>query len=130
VPALINWPGAIKPGKVSAPVHIVDWMPTFCRLVGYKQEKDLKWDGRNIWPLITGQASQSKPRPLYWRHKEEALALRYGRWKLIVNGNVENAELYNLIDDPAEQQNLAEQYPKRVEELRALLIKGMKKDPL
>ena len=32
VPTVVNRPGTLQPGAVDAPVHIVDWMPTFCNV--------------------------------------------------------------------------------------------------
>lgn len=127
VPALINWPGVLKSGKVTAPVHIVDWMPTLCQLAGYSSEEDLNWDGLNIWPLIEGKVTQPEPRTMYWKTPHSS-ALRHGDWKLIIAEKDEKAELYNLAADPYEKQDLALQYPKRVADLKALLDEQRKYD--
>ncbi len=55
VPAIAHWPGKLSPGKVIHPTHVVDWMPTICALAGCKFEKDLRWDGINLWPLLNGK---------------------------------------------------------------------------
>ena len=39
-PALINWPFVLGPRKLTRPIHMVDWMPTFCQLVGHTPESD------------------------------------------------------------------------------------------
>jgi len=127
VPALVNWPGTLKKGKITAPVHIVDWMPTLCEFVGYTPEKDLNWDGQNIWPLIEGQSSQAEPRTLYWK-TPNTFALRHGDWKLIVANGDEKAELYNLAVDPYETRDLAQQEKKRVADLKVLLEQHRKND--
>lgn len=120
VPALANWPGVLKPGSLARPVHIVDWMPTLCTLVGYSRQEDLKWDGKNVWPLICGQAADAKPRLLYWK-TPNASAIRHGNWKLVVGKKKTSAELYDLSADPYEQTDLASQHPDRVNELKQLL---------
>lgn len=120
VPTLVNWPSVIKPGKVAAPVHIVDWMPTFCGMVGYKSKQDLKWDGADIWPLIMRQVPQTELRTLYWKTPSVS-ALRHNGWKLIVYKKGKKTELYNLVTDPYEKQNLTQKSPKRVADLKALL---------
>lgn len=116
VPALARWPGVLTPGSLARPVHIVDWMPTLCSLVGYSAEKDLKWDGKNVWPLICGQAADAEPRLLYWK-TPNASAVRHGNWKLIV-GRKKDPELYDLSADPYEKTDLASQHPERVSDLR------------
>lgn len=127
VPALANWPGTLKEGKVTAPVHIVDWMPTLCQFVGYTPKKELNWDGQNIWQLIEGESSQAEPRMLYWK-TPNSFALRHGNWKLIVDNKSEKAELYNLAVDPYETQNLAQQQKKRVSDLKVLLEQHRRSD--
>ena len=124
VPTLINWPGKLKPGQqCQAPVHISDWMPTFCALAGYQPSKDLLWDGQNMWPVITGEAT-AQPRVLYWTAPGfRARAVRDGDWKLVVAGKAgaETTELYDLAQDPHETKNLANQMPDKLAALRTRL---------
>jgi len=122
VPAFVNWPGVLKPGSLAAPVHIVDWMPTLCKLVGYVPKTDLGWDGKDVWPLICGQTASGEPRLLYWK-TPGAAAIRQGNWKLIVDKKGKEAELYDLAADPYEERDLAQLHPQRVEDLRRLLAK-------
>lgn len=126
VPAVIRWPGVLKPGKFPHPVHITDWMPTFCALAGYQPEHSLKWDGENIWPFLTG-ASEPPPRTIYTVGPGfRSLALRDQQWKLIIHRGADNqsekAELYDLANDPYEEKNRAAELPDKVAELRAKLI--------
>lgn len=121
VPALANWPGVLKPGSMASPVHIVDWMPSLCSLVGYSPEKDLKWDGMNVWQLVCGQATKAAPRLMYWK-TPSASAIRQGDWKLVVGKKKKDAELYDLGMDPYEKNDLASANPERVKELKQLLV--------
>lgn len=131
VPTLISWPGKIKAGKLDDPVHVVDWMPTFCALAGFEADEDLKWDGMNISERLLGGSEALPVRPLYvagpsWR----ASALREGNWKLVVKGKGEQAsvELFDLVEDPSETKNLADEQPGRVREMRQTLAKITVKD--
>jgi arylsulfatase A-like enzyme len=127
VPALINWPARLKPGKISQPMHIVDWMPTLTNLAGYKSPDDLKWDGRDIWPIITGKSTGSKARILYWKFTRGS-AIRKGDWKLVVKGKDQKNELYDLAVDPYEQHDLAEKHPEKAAELMYLFTEEEKRD--
>ena len=120
VPALANWPGVLEPGSMLAPVHVVDWMPTFCKLAGYSPKRDLKWDGEDIWPLIQARAAHAKPRTLYWK-TPGAQAIRHGDWKLIVDKQQRVVGLYDVVADPYEENDMAQRYPDRVNALEQLL---------
>ncbi|HEY3897061.1 MAG TPA: sulfatase-like hydrolase/transferase [Chthoniobacter sp.] len=120
-----RWPGHLQPGKFHGLAHITDWMPTFCALAGYKPEKDLKWDGQNIWPALSG-AEPIKPRTIYvagpgFRSK----AFRDGDWKLVLTQASkkapEKSELFNLGSDPNERADVAGQFPEVVVQMRAKL---------
>jgi arylsulfatase A-like enzyme len=115
VPALVNWPGVLQPGKITVPVHAVDWMPTLCALIQTPETPKEDWDGVNIWPLLSGEAKRRPDRSLYWRTTDQT-AIRIGRWKLILTDN--RPELFNLRTDPYETTNLATERPERVVELK------------
>lgn len=123
-PAIISWPNKIKPGKFDAPLHITDWMPTFCALTGYVSGKNLKWDGRDIWPALTG-AAPLPSRQLYWAGTNfRESAIREGDLKLIIETPKKGegqARLFDLVKDPNETTDLAAQMPDKVADLRMKL---------
>jgi arylsulfatase len=99
VPAMIRWPGHIKPGTVSNEIishH--DWFPTFAAIAGdpqvtEKYGKGLKvgaltykvhLDGYNLLPYLTGQTGKS-PRDsfIYVNDDQQVTGLRYDNWKLV-----------------------------------------------
>ena len=132
VPACVTWPAKLKPAKISTPLHVTDLMPTICNLVKFKSESDLKWDGQNIWPILTGEVEQPASRVLYcqgihWR----SAWLREGDWKLVVQrgkNKSEKRELFNLARDPEEKTNLASAHPERVNMLALKLAAEEAKD--
>lgn len=61
----------------------------------------MKWDGQDIWPLITGEKSNhDSPRRFYWNYWNIRIALRDGDWKLVYPKQNLPAELYNLAEPP------------------------------
>ena len=123
VPTIACWPSRLKPGRCTAPVQITDWMPTFCGLAGHIPEKDLRWDGTDIWPVLTGTGTRPD-HLLYWAAPGfRARALRAGDWKLIQHGEGQKArvELFDLAVDPGETTNLAAQMADKVNELQSRL---------
>ena len=138
VSALVNWPGRLAPRRLTAPLHAADWMPTLTRLAGWQPPGDLKFDGLDVWPLLTGEVQKPAPRTIYIPHPSGAIVLRDG-WKLIARKATKKAgpsfELFNVTDDPLEKQDLAQAAPERVKQLQALLaelqaddVKKMPKD--
>jgi arylsulfatase A-like enzyme len=122
VPTIASWPKKLPSGKCNTPLHITDWMPTFCALAGHTPQSDLKWDGTNVWPVMMGQASRDS-HPLYWTAPGfRSQAIRDGDWKLIVYANSPaKTELFDLRKDPNETTNLVSKMPDKASELQSKL---------
>lgn len=125
VPAFVNWPGRIRPGRVNAPIHAVDWVPTLAKLAGYAPGGGEKWDGRDVWPLLEGKAG-AVSRDLYWKGPGgRSFALRSGDWKLVAHeaqgGRPRRIELYRLDRDPYERNDCSAAEPETVARLERLL---------
>jgi len=118
VPAFVNWKGRLARRKVTAPMHVVDWMPTLATLLGFAA-KDPKWDGKDVWPLLRGGVDEwSEPREFYWVWGgRRRVALRAGRWKALRNAKNGPWMLFDLVADPYEETDLAKQEPERLEHL-------------
>jgi len=130
VPALVNWPGHLKPKVVTAPTSVLDWYPTLAHLIGVKIDPGLKLEGQNIWSTLTGNPSPAlSRRTLYWKTGRET-AVRVGPWKLIRNRRRAHLKpmLFNVIDDPYEKNNLTTSRPKKVRELDRELKRQMHHD--
>jgi len=99
VPAMVRWPGKIKPGEVSNEImHHMDWLPTFLAAAGDANitEKLLKGhkagskkykvhlDGYNFLPHLTGKEEKGPRNEIfYFSDDGDLTALRYQDWKLI-----------------------------------------------
>jgi arylsulfatase A-like enzyme len=124
--AFANQPGTLKPGKVSAPLYVGDWLPTLAGLAGFRPEKDPQWDGLDRWKVLTGEEAAPAPRVVYIAHPQ-GRALRQGDWKIIAM-NKAKPMLFNLAADPYEKEDLADKEPQRLAELRVLLAAEYAKD--
>ena len=99
VPAMVRWPGHIKPGSVSNEiVSHMDWLPTFLAVAGDPDIKDkllkgnqvgkknfkVHLDGYNLLPYLTGQATESPRKEFfYFSDDGDLMALRYDNWKIV-----------------------------------------------
>ena len=134
VPALVNWPGHIPAGRrIDQIVMTADILPTVVSLAGAKLPSDRTFDGRNIWPVLTENAPSPNPY-VAWAQGPQ-LAIRKGKWKLVLNGVTHDGTpagqkplegedavfLSDLDQDPGESRNLRRQHPEIVDELQTLL---------
>jgi arylsulfatase len=99
VPAMVRWPGHIKPGTWSNEImHHMDWMPTLLAvagdpnvkkklLKGHKaigREYKVHLDGYNFLPYLTGKENKGPREEIfYFSDDGDLTALRYKDWKLI-----------------------------------------------
>lgn len=128
VPLLATWKGKIKEGQVSDhPSAFWDVMPTLAEIVGAKIP--YRPDGLSYLPTLLGKPGKQQSHDhLYWEFHELGgrRAVRKDDWKL-VQYNVGktpagNFELYNLKEDPSEKNNVAEKYPRKVNELKKIML--------
>jgi len=99
VPAMVRWPGHIKPGQVSNEIVAgLDFLPTLLAVAGDTQVKDkllkgykvgdmtykVYLDGYNLIPYLSGQDPKS-PREsfFYINDDQQMVGLRYDNWKLV-----------------------------------------------
>lgn len=124
--AFANWPGKLAPRKLTAPMHVADWLPTLANLVGYQPDSDLKWDGINMWPVLAEDEAPAEDRMIYIA-MQSGHSLRQGDWKLIVRAK-NKPELFNIAEDPYEKSELADREPETVARLQALMSEQQKLD--
>lgn len=116
VPLIIRYPGRVPAGKrVTGYNQHKDLVPTLLELADI--ETDIAFDGKSLMSLIRGEVT-SFDSEMYitectWMRKH---GWRTPEWKLIVALEPDfhfkpSVELYNLIQDPDENNNLAETHP-------------------
>jgi arylsulfatase A len=126
VPGIIRWPGKVKAGSLcSEPVNGTDILPTLCDMAGATVPTDRPIDGSSILPIFRGKKIRREV-PLYWRYdralsKPFTVAMRQGHWKIIADNRMTKFELYNLRDDIAERNNLAQREPRRLAAMKKVL---------
>lgn len=143
VPCIMRWPEKIPAGTVcDEPLMTIDLLPTIAGRIGANLP-ERKIDGRDVWPLLAGEADARSPHEAYFFYYQQGdlQAMRSGPWKLHFPhayrtlagrpGGVGGApvayqemrvgmELYNLHNDPSESRDVAAEHPEVVERMSQL----------
>ncbi|MCK0134878.1 sulfatase [Arenibacter sp. S6351L] len=144
VPLLIKWPGKIKPNSsATARVSNMDFYPTLQNIASPDKKAPLL-DGIDLEPIFSGksqvkrdlffhfpiylqeyQGLQDGSRDPLFRTRPGSVIIS-GDWKLHEYFEDGPLELYNLISDPSEENNVAEQNPDKTQELLEKLMEWRK----
>jgi arylsulfatase A-like enzyme len=112
----------------------VDLFPSVCAVAGAKLP-DALFDGEDVSAAWFGNALR-RTKPLFWEYGRNTQAFKYpagrdrspnvavrdGQWKLLVNADGTQAELYDLEQDAHETRNLAAQEKAVAARLRQLAL--------
>lgn len=116
VPSILSWPNRIPAEQVvDVPCTAMDILPTVLEAAGICDD-EYELDGTSLLDLL-GNGQTMPNRQLFWELGPQT-AVREGRWKLVLNGQLVEGErdsdsvfLADIITDPMEQQNLCHTEP-------------------
>jgi len=129
-PLYIRLPGQIEKGAIcDVPVSGIDFYPTFMDIVGLDIPSGQTIDGMSILPLLKGSENRElAERDLFWHYPhygnqggDPSSIIRSGEWKLIHYYENGKDELYNIVDDPGEQNDVLAENGDRATALRQRL---------
>ncbi|HEX4132612.1 MAG TPA: sulfatase [Pirellulales bacterium] len=144
VPCIMRWPGHVAAGHNCLElVTAMDILPTVVRQAGATPPRK-KIDGHDISAILSGEPGAKSPYDVFYYYNAWALeAVRSGRWKLMlpatrwavlvpgrdgmpgqhhwVNSSL---ALYDLVNDPGEESDMALERPDVVEQLLARVAEG------
>jgi arylsulfatase A-like enzyme len=130
VPLIIRYPSKLPQGKrVKGYNQHKDLLPTILELADLRQDdiqwvSDLRFNGASLLPMVRGEVASYESEfyitECTWMRKH---GWRTPHWKLMIALEPDfhfkpEVELYNLVEDPDENNNLAEQEPEMVDLLR------------
>jgi arylsulfatase A-like enzyme len=122
VPGIVSLPAQIPAGQVTdLPAAAMDLFPTFLPLAG-GDPGAYELDGVDLMPALAHGAALPE-RDLYWEMRQQT-AVRRGRWKLVLNGQLvegappeDDVHLADLEKDMGEHHNLKDAHRELVAEL-------------
>jgi arylsulfatase A-like enzyme/Tfp pilus assembly protein PilF len=110
------------PAKIDYPVQLIDVFPTILELADVR--RDQSTDGVSLVPLLKGDRIDSRMLyfeslyPYFYFKWSSLRGVRHNNWKYIL---APEEELYNLAEDPHENNNLASLEPERASEMKTNL---------
>jgi arylsulfatase A-like enzyme len=129
----MTWPEKIAGNRISSEmVTTMDLLPTFAHIVNGNIPEGLLLDGMDISTVLFDPGeSNLLERPFYYYARNGKLeAVRMGKWKLhtakSIGWNSDQAfepALYDLETDISEQENMADDHPRMVEDLKDMMLK-------
>jgi len=124
VPLIVKCPGINSNGsRVASQVQLIDIIPTILDLLGIPAVKEAQ--GVSLVPLLERGGQKDFNRYVYSEAGVDKWAVRATDWKLIYEKG--NYELFNLVSDRSETENIAPQKPAVVYELVQKLLKWRRK---
>jgi len=128
IPLQVCWPGVAKPGSTrTQPVSTNDIFPTMLTMAGGKCSDYAKLDGKSLVPMLKGAESIGRKHVIMYRsYESQYAAVRSGKWKLIAY-RTGKCELYDLVADLSEKDDLSATQGGKVKELTNVLRAWEKK---
>jgi arylsulfatase A len=126
VPAIVRWPGRIRPGSVSPQVGItMDLTASILAATNTTVPAEAGHEGINLFPVLEGRAPEVV-RTLFWRSNlgRSQKAIRSGDWKLVIDGT--HTMVFNVRTDVGERNELANRRQDIAQKLRPLLAQWEK----
>jgi arylsulfatase A-like enzyme len=128
-PMIVRAPGVTRPGSLcETPAMSTDFFPTILELAGLPLAPELHADGISLVANLRGQPVGD--RSLFWHYPHyhgsgwtPGAAIRDGDWKLIEFYETGQTELYNMVEDAGEKNDLSQSRPKVRDRLKAKLLK-------
>jgi len=120
VPFIMRWPEQLTPGTTfEHPISHLDIMPTALSAAQTEAQAALI-DGVDLLPYLTGKKRGAPRDTLVWRSGQYQAILSKG-WKMHRSERPEQTRLYDVTQDPTEQNDVSAKYPQKIAELSALL---------
>ena len=121
IPMMIRFPKGEHAGKrINALVEIPDILPTVLDFIGHPLDLEYM-NGKSMVPLVNGEVDKIHQYVTIGFFGSEDRNIRDEEWSFIRRSGERRNELYNLLEDPEEKNNLVDKHPDRAREMDAAI---------
>lgn len=131
VPFFVYWKGKVQPMESEALICQMDLAASLAELAGAELPDGL--DSRNYLPVFLGQSQEGRDALVF--EAQGRLGLRQGDWIMMPPykgpqtnatgnelGNLKDFALFNIVEDPGQQNDVAATNPEKLEELKGVFM--------
>ena len=145
VPGIIQWPGKINAGQVNAtPAGLIDVFPSLATICNFELPDNRKIDGTSLLPLFENKPlNRETPLTWFFYRAYPEISMRVNDYVLIGNAldsiprthpisandmnfiksiQLKEFELYNIIQDPGQENNLIHSSPEMASKMKSKMI--------
>ena len=142
IPCMLQWPARVKPHVVDQTICLTDFMASFAELTKYELKDNEAEDSFSLLPVVFNINHKEQIREAIVHHSiNGSFSIRKGQWKLLLASGsggwssprpgeetpeAPNIQLYDMSTDIGEKQNVQDEHPEVVADLKALLTKYIK----
>ena len=127
-PLLVRWPGHVKEGiKNHEVIGLIDLIATISDISSDIQAPISAIDSRSFYGLLSGEEDQGRQQIIVQSSGKD-FGLRSGEWKYIFKSNSQISELYNLIEDPGESNNIINLHPEIARKMHNELMSAIQQE--
>ena len=142
VAAAMRWPDVLPADTVNENViSVMDLFPTLTEAAGIEAGNVKAIDGVSRWDAVTGTGEKDRGAPLVFTsgipiHNKFQYGVLDGPWKLVQDVNhlrrttETKSQVFNVWDDPNEENDLSETHPEQLKRLQAILDERLAKHPV
>lgn len=143
-PFIVWWPSVI-PRKFNGTINKntvisgVDLPLTFRAIGKVPINENIIFDGENMFNAFAGKSASKRKKSLFWIRPPDRpgydgenapdMAIRKGAYKLLMDYDMSNFQLYNIVTDESETTNIAIKKPAVAEKLKRELLNWYKNYP-
>ena len=136
MPFIISWPGHVKPGTTdkTSEITALDLLPSLTQIAGIQLPSNYHADGKDRSKALLGKPS-ARNKEMYWEYGRNTIAFRYpqgrdkspnlainsGQWKLLMDHDGSNIQLYNIVNDPDKSNEVSHDFPVITKQLKSKL---------